>query len=52
MVELDLRAELAIARLDQRLIEIDVLIADINTVDMMQVALCVVSTEKGVAKEA
>ena len=51
MIELDLCAEFTIASLDKRLSEIDVLVADITTIDVMQVALSIVSTEKTITEE-
>ena len=51
LIELDLRAELAIACLDQGLSEINVLIAYISSVNVLQLALSIISTQKGVPKE-
>ena len=52
LIELDLRAELAIACLDEGLSEINVLIAYISSVNVLQLALSIISTQKGVTKEA
>ena len=51
LIELDLRAELAIASLDQGLSEINVLIAYISSVNVLQLALSIISTQQVVAKE-
>ena len=52
LIELDLRAELAIACLDEGLSEINVLIAYISSINVLQLALSIISTQKGVTKEA
>ena len=51
LIELDLRAELAIASLDQGLSEINVLIAYISSINVLQLALSIISTQQVVAKE-
>ena len=51
LIELDLRAELAIASLDQGLSEINVLIAYISSVNVLQLALSIISTQQVVAEE-
>ena len=52
LIELDLRTELAIASLYQWLVEINVFIADISTVNVLQMAVSIISTQQGVAEEA
>ena len=52
LIELDLRAELAVASLDQGLSEINVLIAYFSSVNVLQLALSIISTQQMVAKEA
>ena len=51
LIELDLRTELAIASLDQGLSEINVLIAYISSINVLQLALSIISTQQGVAKD-
>ena len=51
LIELDLRTELAIASLDQGLSEINVLIAYFSSVNVLQLALSIISTQQGVAKD-
>ena len=52
LVELDLHTELTIAILDQGLVEINVFIAYISSVNVLQVALTIISNQQGVAEEA
>ena len=52
LIELDLRAELAIASLDQGLSEINVLIAYISSVNVLQLALSIIPTQQMVTEQA